>query len=118
VTELGPAPPLQGDGVHVFHEHGGVLAYLRWSEAEDSRDRRHVRARLALVVVNWRNTVRESYQLGVPPSKSWRLALSVPELEGAQSEVEVNSHTPTHSFPCSVSITLQAYSAVILLQES
>eukprot|EP00404_Azadinium_spinosum_P037088 CAMPEP_0180654872 /NCGR_PEP_ID=MMETSP1037_2-20121125/54956_1 /TAXON_ID=632150 /ORGANISM="Azadinium spinosum, Strain 3D9" /LENGTH=48 /DNA_ID= /DNA_START= /DNA_END= /DNA_ORIENTATION= len=29
--------PLLGDGLHVFHEQGGVLAYLRWIEVQDSR---------------------------------------------------------------------------------
>lgn len=117
-AELGPGSPLQGDGVHVFLEHGGILAYLRWSEAEDSRETRHCRARLALVVVNWRNQSFDSYTFGVPPSKNWSLALSVPESEdSARVDVQVNQIV-AHGFPCSIDIPLQAYSAVILLQES
>lgn len=113
--ELGGSP-LQGDGVHVFLEHGGILAYLRWFEAEDSRERRHCRARLALVAVNWRNQSYERYSFGVPPSKSWCLALSVPQ-NNVQTDIETNQR-PAHDFPCSIDVPLQAYSAVILLQES
>eukprot|EP00434_Breviolum_minutum_P003357 symbB.v1.2.002953.t1/scaffold164.1/size290097/7 len=123
-TGKGPRPtsdlggsPLQGDGVHVFLEHGGILAYLRWFEAEDSRDKRHIRARLALVVVNWRNQQFDSYTFGVPPSKNWHFALSVPRTESIGTDVQVIQR-PAHDFPCSVDVPLEAYSAVILLQES
>ena len=123
-TGKGPRPtsdlggsPLQGDGVHVFLEHGGILAYLRWFEAEDSRDKRHIRARLALVVVNWRNQHFDSYTFGVPPSKNWHFALSVPRTESIGTDVQVIQR-PAHDFPCSVDVPLEAYSAVILLQES
>merc|ERR1712099_191917 len=30
--------PFRGDGFHAFHQHAGVLAYLRWSEPDDSRN--------------------------------------------------------------------------------
>eukprot|EP00435_Cladocopium_sp_Y103_P010181 s1545_g2.t1 len=104
--ELGPGSPLQGDGVHVFLEHGGILAYLRWFEAEDSRERRHCRARLALVAVNWRNQSYERYSFGVPPSKSWCLALSVPR-NNVETDIEVNQR-PVHDFPCSIDVPIQA----------
>ncbi|CAE8632872.1 unnamed protein product, partial [Polarella glacialis] len=115
----GSLSPLQGDGVHVFHAHDGVLAYLRWTEAEDSRKTGILQPCLALVIVNLTHRLFESYHLGVPPSRSWKLALSTAgSATTCCTEVQVSQMRSAHGFPCSIHVALQAYSAVILLQQT
>eukprot|EP00933_Yihiella_yeosuensis_P007926 TRINITY_DN113142_c0_g1_i1.p1 TRINITY_DN113142_c0_g1~~TRINITY_DN113142_c0_g1_i1.p1 ORF type:complete len:309 (+),score=46.52 TRINITY_DN113142_c0_g1_i1:25-927(+) len=112
--------PFQGDGVHTYHSHEGVLAYLRWAEPEDSRSCCTLRHGLALVVVNCTHRQFDKYTLGVPPSKSWRIVLSTSGGETSPSnlEIEVSQNTACHDFPCAISIPLDVYSAVILLQQN
>mmetsp|Transcript_40328 Transcript_40328/g.93494 ORF Transcript_40328/g.93494 Transcript_40328/m.93494 type:complete len:806 (+) Transcript_40328:84-2501(+) len=110
--------PLQGDGIHIFYDKDGVLAFLRWHEAEDSRERRSQSVRLALVVVNFRNYNFGQRSFGVPPSRIWRLAASSPRLDDLPQDVQANQRCPADGFPCSVDVPLEAYSAVVLLQES
>jgi len=112
--------PLMGDGLHVFHEHGGILAYLRWVEAADSRDEDPAGPETALVIVNCTHNSFPLYELGVPPSKRWRLALSTVGATsrngtGVVLDVKIKA---THGFPCAVGVSLQAYSALILVRES
>lgn len=111
--------PLMGDGLHAFHAHGGVLAYLRWAEVADSREEDLDGPDLALIVINCTNNNFPSYELGVPPSRSWRLALTTARGAGTGSDVLLQACVKAnHSFPCSVSVSLQAYSALILMRES
>lgn len=117
---VGPAPgsigPLMGDGLHVFHNHDGVLAYLRWAEAGDSRARDEAGCNLALVVINCSNTPRQPFELGVPPSKLWRVALST--VSDGCATLEPVQGRPNHNFPCTLSVPLPPYSALVLLKDS
>ncbi|CAE7241100.1 glgB1 [Symbiodinium sp. CCMP2456] len=83
------ASPLQGDGIHIFHDQGGVLAYLRWHEAEESRNKKTCGVRLALVVLNFRNHNFGHYTIGVPPSRIWHIAASTPRLENIPDDIQV-----------------------------
>ncbi|CAE7707724.1 glgB1 [Symbiodinium sp. CCMP2592] len=93
------ASPLQGDGIHIFHDQGGVLAYLRWHEAEESRNKKTCGVRLALVVLNFRNHNFGHYTIGVPPSRIWHIAASTPRLENIPDDIQVTQRCPTHGFP-------------------
>lgn len=115
--------PFQGDGFHACHQNAGVLAYLRWSEPEDSRYATDQRAELALVVLNCSNSNFPAYVLGVPPSKRWRLVFStISGNEFCNGEVSGNvylnaaQHTAKHSFPCSLPVTLPPYCASVFLR--
>eukprot|EP00928_Gymnodinium_smaydae_P013428 TRINITY_DN14895_c0_g1_i1.p1 TRINITY_DN14895_c0_g1~~TRINITY_DN14895_c0_g1_i1.p1 ORF type:complete len:846 (+),score=136.02 TRINITY_DN14895_c0_g1_i1:60-2540(+) len=118
-----PRPgPLAGDGLHVYHSNGGVLAYLRWAElSQDSRQEDATQPALVLVIVNCTNNSFMSYELGVPPSKTWSLALTSLPGAGAPT-VDVNfsvvPNKPSNGFPCSISLSLAAYSAMVLQRQS
>jgi len=121
----GPRPgPFLGDGLHVFHNMGGVIAYLRWTEARDSRDAEVAGADLALVVVNCTNNSYPCYELGVPPSKAWTLMLSTDTLlrgnlmPASPLVLAAQQGMPNSGFPCILNLSLQPYSAIILLKHS
>lgn len=122
--------PLHGDGVHVFFRDGGVLAFLRWAELTeiDSRTASNAPAELALVVVNCTHNVFPSFLLGVPPARSWRLAVSsamvtmvageaAGSLAAAGTSYAATPRTPNHDFPYSVDLSLPAYSASVFFSE-
>jgi len=120
--------PLAGDGLHVFHEHGGILAYLRWAETTSSTEPLGKdSSQIALVVTNWSCNDYPSYEIGVPPSQMWSLALST-EAQDAIGDchataapgkrIPVLVGKPNHGFPSSIDLSLRAYSGVILFQQS
>lgn len=111
------ASPLQGDGIHIFHDQGGVLAYLRWHEAEESRNKKTCGVRLALVVLNFRNHNFGLYTIGVPPSRIWHIAASTPRLENIPDDIQVTQRCPTHGFPNCLEVPLEAYAGVVLMQD-
>lgn len=121
-AEAGRPGPLVGDGLHVFHAQGGVIAFLRWFEVEDSRMVERESSSLALVVMNCTNTSYPSYELGVPPSRTWRLALCTVKGAGLSSgevapvHLETIPGHPNHDFPFTLNVTLPPYSATIFLR--
>jgi len=111
--------PLIGDGLHVSHASDGVLAYFRWAEAADSRAIESQELELALVVLNCTARHLHSFDCGVPPSSAWKLALTTKAGVKPAPEVILRTEAkPKHNFPNSISVALQAYSAVILLRQS
>lgn len=116
----GAPGPLMGDGLYVSQSHSGVLAYFRWAEAADSRAKDPSGSDLALVIVNCTNASFPLYEIGVPPASAWRLALTTVGGKGlGAANIVLNTMAkPIHDFPCSVAVSLQAYSAMILLQET
>eukprot|EP00445_Apocalathium_hangoei_P028769 CAMPEP_0203934956 /NCGR_PEP_ID=MMETSP0359-20131031/72795_1 /ASSEMBLY_ACC=CAM_ASM_000338 /TAXON_ID=268821 /ORGANISM="Scrippsiella Hangoei, Strain SHTV-5" /LENGTH=767 /DNA_ID=CAMNT_0050864729 /DNA_START=241 /DNA_END=2544 /DNA_ORIENTATION=- len=123
LTSASPSlSPLVGDGVHVCHAHGGVLAYLRWAEVADSRTPQQDGPELALVVLNFTNSSFPMYELGVPPSSQWRLALSTVNgsvlSAGDVADIKLNV-TPgkaAHGFACTLPVALPSYCASIFLR--
>ncbi|CAE7862310.1 glgB1 [Symbiodinium microadriaticum] len=112
------ASPLQGDGIHIFHDQGGVLAYLRWHEAEESRNKKTCGVRLALVVLNFRNHNFGHYTIGVPPSRIWHIAASTPRLENIPDDIQVTQRCPTHGFPNCLEVPLEAHAFFSLVRAS
>lgn len=111
--------PFQGDGVHIYHTYGGVLAYLRWADPEDSRSSGGSAPRLGLVMVNCTHCQYDNYEVGIPPSKAWRVAVTT--VGGGHllnTKIEAIQGRPVHGFPCALGVGLQAYSAVVLVQDS
>lgn len=124
-SAFAPAPrgrpgPLMGDGLHVFHQNAGVLAYLRWADVRDSREEDASGPEIALIIVNCTNNNFPLYELGVPPSKAWRLAINT-VIGGNAPFTDVLLKTrskATHGFPGTIGVSLQAYSALILLRQA
>eukprot|EP00929_Paragymnodinium_shiwhaense_P079415 TRINITY_DN41337_c0_g1_i1.p1 TRINITY_DN41337_c0_g1~~TRINITY_DN41337_c0_g1_i1.p1 ORF type:complete len:891 (-),score=150.95 TRINITY_DN41337_c0_g1_i1:249-2921(-) len=121
-------PPLMGDSMQVLFNHGGIFAFLRWAEPEDSREAMDdVPGEFALVVVNLTNNCYPSFLVGVPASSLWRLALTsavVAETDEAstvraqhEAMIPVLRKHSNHGFPCSIDVPLQEYSATVLFCE-
>mmetsp|Transcript_1233 Transcript_1233/g.2130 ORF Transcript_1233/g.2130 Transcript_1233/m.2130 type:complete len:786 (-) Transcript_1233:229-2586(-) len=117
VESLGP---LAGDGLYVFHSHNGVIAYLRWNEYDSSSSAHE----LALIVINCTHDTFSSYELGVPPSKTWEYVFSTDahaaccELPIVGTHVSVTEGSPKHAFPSTVALALPSYSGVVLYRSS
>lgn len=118
--------PFMGDGLHVFHSHAGVLSYLRWAEdsSSDSRQQNADGLNLGLVIVNCSNMSFPNYDLGVPPSHTWKLVFSsTAELEGSEdisstTLLSTSFEKARHGFPCSIDTWLPRYSALVFLKNS
>jgi 1,4-alpha-glucan branching enzyme len=115
-----PLGPLSGDGLYVFHAHNGVIAYLRWNEYDSSSSSQD----LALIVINCRCDVFSSYELGVPPSKTWEYVFSTDAYAAGQAvpvvgtQISVCEGLPKHGFPSTVALALPSYSGVVLHRAS
>lgn len=107
--------PFRGDGLHVFHAHEGVLAYLRWADV-DSRDVDDAGSALALTVMNFTCQRFPQYELGVPPSDSWRVIFCTENDKERGSRLPVVRGIARHGFPSTLVVELCAYSAVVLLR--
>lgn len=116
------ASPFIGDGVHICHAHGGVLACLRWAESLDSRINEQDSLDLGLVVLNCTNTSFPSYELGVPPSSQWRLVLNtvsgsvLSSGDLAAVVLQTQPNKANHDFPCTLALALPSYSALVLVR--
>mmetsp|Transcript_17743 Transcript_17743/g.41288 ORF Transcript_17743/g.41288 Transcript_17743/m.41288 type:complete len:792 (+) Transcript_17743:69-2444(+) len=107
--------PFGGDGLHVFHIHNGIVAYLRWPEC--GSDAAPGVADVGLVVANFSCETYSEYVVGVPPSQAWSVALSTASSPSPMPEVlQTAVGRPEHGFPCSVSVPLGPYSAIVLLR--
>lgn len=115
----GSVGPLMGDGLHVFHNYGGVLAYLRWSESTDSRVADASSGGLAIVLINCTHASFDTFELGVPPSSTWRLMASTVSDGSAKGTVfQALKGKPNHNFPCTLALPLSPYSGFVLFRES
>jgi len=122
-------PPLAGDSMQVLFNHGGVFAFLRWSEPKDSREALDASTppELAIVVVNLTNNGYPSFLIGVPRSSLWRLALtsaSVAEVNEAPAiraqpgtKIPVLKGDFNHGSPYSIDVPLPEYSGTVLFCE-
>ncbi|HET9052148.1 MAG TPA: alpha-amylase family glycosyl hydrolase [Candidatus Dormibacteraeota bacterium] len=109
---------LRGQGIQVHHVNDAdkVVAYRRW-DAGGPRDD-------TVVVVNLANRAYDGYVVGVPREGTWRVRLNTdwtgydPAFGGQEAFDTAASAEQRDGMPCSASIGIGAYTAVILSQDS
>jgi 1,4-alpha-glucan branching enzyme len=109
---------LRGASVDVHHvnDDDNVLAYHRWDRGGPRDD--------VVVVVNVANRSYQSYRIGLPRPGTWRVRFNSDYIGyssdfGAQPTFDTATDPqPADGMPCSASIGLAAYSAVVLSQDA
>jgi len=109
---------LRGQNVHVYHVNNTdkVIAFHRWEDGGPGDD--------VVVILNFANRAYASYTLGFPRSGLWRLRFNSdwrgydPDFGGHPSFDTVAGGEGRDHLPCTGSLGLGAYTALILSQDA